>query len=196
MAEALTDALTRRRLGGAVLVLVGVVVAMIVLWPSTDDRTPAPAAQKLPVRFVSVPPLGLGFAHPTTWRRTVSKRVIVLRSPDRSIVMFFASPLAKPAVEQVKNEAEQQLARQFAPMTKVNDGRQRLGLRDVRSFEFRGREKGKAVRGLVLVDSTDFRTYAVTVLTGEKPSGARLREAREITRTVRFSKPKALPSKK
>ncbi|HUR85983.1 MAG TPA: hypothetical protein VMY78_11605 [Solirubrobacteraceae bacterium] len=194
MAEILTDALTRRRLGGAVLVLVGVVVAMIVLWPSTDDRKPA--AQKLPVRFVSVPPLGLGFAHPTTWKRTVSKRVIVLRSPDRSIVMFFASPVAKPAVELVKDEAEHQLAEQFAPMTKVNDGRQRLGLRDVRSFEFRGREKGKAVRGLVLVDSTQYRTYAVTVLTAAKPSGARLREAREITQTVRFSKPKALPSKK
>ena len=194
MVEILTDALTRRRLGGAVLVLVGIVVAMIALWPEDEKTSSGPA--KLPVRFVSVPPLGLGFAHPTTWQRTVSKRVIALRSPERSIVMFFASPVAGPAVRLVKDEAERELRKQFAPMRKVRDGRQRLGLRSVPSFEFRGRDNGKPVRGLVLVASTRYRTYAVTVLTGEKPSGRRLREAREITATVRFSKPKALRSKK
>lgn len=195
MAEMLTDALTRRRLGGAVLVLVGVVVAMIVLWPGGDDDKPEGPA-KLPVRFVQVPPLGLNFAHPTTWKRTVSKRVIALRSPDDSTVVFFASPLARPAVDLVKDQAEAQLRRQFAPVRKVNDGRQRLGLRQVRSFEFRGRENGKPIRGLVLVDSTAFRTYVVTMLTGDKPSRGRLLEARQITATVRFSKPKAVRSKK
>ncbi len=195
MADMLTEALTRRRLGGAVLVLVGVVVAMIVLWPGGDDDKPEGPA-KLPVRFVQVPPLGLNFAHPTTWKRTVDKRVIALRSPDGSTVMFFASPVARPAVELVKDEAERQLRKQFAPMRKVNDGRQRLGLRNVRSFEFRGRENGKPIRGLVLVDSTAFRTYAVTLLTGDKPSSGRVREAREITATVRFSRPKVVRSKK
>lgn len=194
MGEGIIAALTRRRLGGAVLLLAGIVVAAIVLWPSGDDAAKGP--EKLPVRFVSVPPLGLGFAHPTTWQRRVSRRVIALRSPDRSISLLFSSPLARPAVALVKREAKRRLRRRFAPATIITERRQRLGLRRVPSFELKGRERGKVIRGLVLVGSTRYRTYAVTVLTGARPSRRRLQEARQIVATVRFGKPKALRSKR
>jgi hypothetical protein len=46
-----------------------------------------------------------------------------------------------------------------------------------------------------MIDSTQYRTYAVTVVTGPKPSRLLLREARAIIGTVRFTKPKALASK-
>jgi hypothetical protein len=187
-------ALTRRRLGGAVLLLAGIVVAAFVLWPSGDDQ---PAAQKkLPVRFVSVPPLGLVFAHPTSWQRTVRKRVIGLRAPGGSVLVYFSSPVAKPARREVKAAAEQELRKQFAPAKVVREGPGRLGDRKVSSFELRGRSKAGPVRALVLVDSTDYRTYAVTVLTGPKPSSRRLKEARAIISTVRFGKPQALRSKR
>ena len=52
------------------------------------------------------------------------------------------------------------------------------------------------MRALVLIDSTQYRTYAVMVLTGPKPSRRRLSEARAIISTVRFGKPQALGSKK
>jgi hypothetical protein len=187
-------ALTRRRLGGAVLLLAGIAVAAVVLWPGGNDGPPAP--KKLPARFVSVPPLGMVFAHPTSWKRTVRKRVIGLRAPGGSVLVFFSSPVAKPAVQRVKAEAERQLRKQFAPAKIVHEGRERLGARKVPSFELRGRDKSGPVRALVLVDSTAYRTYAVTVLTGAKPSRRRLGEARAIISTVRFGKPQALPSKR
>ena len=74
-ADASLDALTGRRLGGALFVLGGLVVAAIVLWPSGGDddaRGQAPAKIQ-PVRIVSVPQLGLAFAHPRTWTRSVSR---------------------------------------------------------------------------------------------------------------------------
>jgi hypothetical protein len=187
-------ALTRRRLGGAVLLLAGIAVAAIVLWPGGND---GPAARKkLPVRFVSVPPLGMVFAHPTSWKRTVRNRVIALRAPGGSVLVFFSSPIAKAAVGRVKAEAKRQLRKQFAPAKIVREGPGRLGARTVPSFELKGRDKSGPVRALVLVDSTDYRTYAVTVLTGAKPSRRRLGEAREIISTVRFGKPQALRSKR
>jgi hypothetical protein len=188
-------ALTRRRLGGAVLLLAGIAVAAVVLWPGGGDH-PAASNKKLPVRFVSVPPLGMVFAHPTSWKRTVSKRVIGLRAPGGSVLVFFSSPIAKPAVGRVKAAAERQLRKQFAPAKIVRDGPGRLGARTVSSFELKGRDKSGIVRALVLVDSTAYRTYAVTVLTGPKPSRRRLGEARAIISTVRFGKPQALPSKR
>ena len=188
------SALTRRRLGGAVLLLVGIVVAVAVLLTAGNDKQAAKKAS-LPVRIVSVPPLGLGFAHPTSWKRKVSKQVIGLRSPDGSVLLFFSSPLARPAVEEVRSQAKTELLQQFKPATIVNESRQPLGQRNVPSFELRGHDNGKVVRALEMVDSTDYRTYAVTVVTAEKPSRRRLREARQIIATVRFGKPKALGSK-
>jgi hypothetical protein len=186
-------ALTRRRLGGAVLLLAGIAVAAFVLWPSGDD--PPAAQKKLPVRFVSVPPLGLVFAHPTSWQRTVSKRVIGLRAPGGSVLVYFSSPVGKPAQRQVKDAAERQLRQRFAPAKIVREGPGRLGDRKASSFELRGRNKSGPVRALALIDSTDYRTYVVTVLTGAKPSRRRLGEARAIISTVRFGKPQALRSK-
>jgi hypothetical protein len=187
-------ALTRRRLGGAVLLLAGIAVAAVVLWPSGGDDQSA-AQRKLPVRFVSVPPLGMAFAHPTSWHRTVRNRVIGLRAPGGSVLVYLSSPVAKPARSEVKAAAERQLRKQFAPAKVVREGPGRLGDRTVPSFELRGRSKAGAVRALVLVDSTDYRTYAVTVLTGAKPSRKRAGEARAIVSTVRFGKPQALRSR-
>ena len=215
MRDRITEALTRRRLGGAVLLLdritailatrarlvgaglllAGVIVAMIVLWPSGDDdeKSPPPraTAKPLPVRIVSVPPLGLGFVHPRTWTRAVHERVISLRSPDRSIELFISSPYAKPARDAAKSVTQTALRERFAPARVVRDGPEKLGGRTVASFELVGENKGKPIRALVLVGSTDYRTYVVTMLTGEHPSQARLREARRILSTVRFGKPVA-----
>ena len=177
------------------LLLAGIAVAAVVLWPGGDDG-PAAQQKKLPARFVSVPPLGLVFAHPTSWTRTVRGRVIGLRAPGGSVLVYVASPVAKPAERQVKAEAERQLRKRFAPAKIVREGPGRLGNRKASSFELRGRAKSGPVRALVLVDSTEYRTYAVTVLTGAKPSRQRLREARAIVSTVRFGKPQALPSKR
>jgi hypothetical protein len=188
-----TSALTRRRLGGAVLLLAGIVVAVVVFWPGGDSK---PAKKRtLPARIVSVPPLGLGFAHPTSWRRKVSKQVIGVRSPEGSIVVFLSSPVAGPAVDAVLAGAKRELLKQFKPAKIVNEAREPLGARTVPSFELLGKDKGKVVRALEMVDSTPYRTYAVTVVTGAKPSRKRLSEARAIIGTVRFSKPITTPAK-
>jgi hypothetical protein len=186
--------LTRRRLGGAVLVLAGIIIGVIVFFSVGNDKPPAKKKASA-IRIVSVPPLGLGFAHPTSWKRKVSKQVIGLRSPDGSILVFFSSPLSRPAVAAVKAQAKTELLAQFKPATIVNESRQPLGQRLVSSFELRGHDKGKVVRALEMVDSTPYRTYAVTVVTGAKPSLRLLRQARAIIGTVRLVKPKALASK-
>ena len=214
MRDRITEALTRRRLGGAVLLLdritemlatrarlagaglllAGVIVAMIVLWPGGDgeQNPPPPAnAKPLPVRIVSVPPLGLAFVHPKSWTRTVSGRVISLRSADRSIELFISSPYAKPARDAAKSVTQTALRERFAPARVIRDGSEKLGGRNVASFELVGKNKDKPIRALVFVGSTDYRTYVVTMLTGEHPSRARLREARRILGTVRFGKPVA-----
>jgi hypothetical protein len=186
-------ALTRRRLGGAVLLLAGIVVAVVVLWPGGDK----PAKQRtLPARIVSVPPLGLGFAHPTSWKRSVSKAVIRLRSPDGSVSVFLSSPVARPAVDAVKTAIKDALLKQFKPAKVVNEGLEPLGLRSVPSFELRGRDRGKVVRALEMVDSTQYRTYVVTVVTREHPGARAMKEARAIIGTVRFGRPVATPAKK
>jgi hypothetical protein len=179
----------RRPLGGAVLLLVGIVVAAVVLWPGGDDSPAKP--KRLPARIVSVPPLGMGFAHPTSWKRKVSKAVIGVRSPEGSVVVFFSSPLARPAVEEVRAGAKEELLKQFKPASIVHEGTDQLGVHQVPSFELLGKDKGKTVRALELVDSTKYRTYAVTIVTSAKPSSRRLKEARAIISTVRFTKPKA-----
>jgi hypothetical protein len=188
MSEPWLDALTRRRLGGAVLLLAAIVVAALVLWPGKEGD-PAAAPKRLPFRIVSVPPLGIGFAHPRGWQRTVRRRVLSLRSPDRSTLMFFSSPVARPAREQVKDEAERALLRRFAPARVVREAPGSIGNRPAAGFELRGRDRTGVVRALVLVTSTVYRTYAVTILTGPRPSRRRLREAAQIVGTVRFSRP-------
>ena len=185
-----TEALTRRRLGGAVLLLAGIVIAAIVLWPSGggDDRE----AKALPIRIVSVPPLGLGFAHPRTWKRAVSGKVIRLTSPEGSLVLLFSSPFPVPDRDRATVEAKQALLKQFAPAEIVREGRSPLGRAGrVPSFEITGeRDRTRLVRVLVHVASTQWRTYVVTMLTGENPSRRRVAEARRILSTVNLSKPR------
>jgi hypothetical protein len=189
MPHRITAALTRRRLGGAVLLLAGVVVAAIVLWPSGSE----PATKRLPVRIVSIPPLGIGFAHPREWKRGVSGDTLRLTSPDGSLVLLFASPLDKPLAQFAKHEAKTALRKRFAPAKIVHEGRSPLGRAGkVRSFELVGERDKQLVRALVYVTATQWRTYVVTMLTGENPSKRRLTEARRILATVSFSQPRKI----
>jgi len=189
MREGITAALTRRRLGGAVLLLAGLTIAAIVLWPSRDE----PQTKPLPIRIVAVPPLGLGFAHPRDWKRTVSRDVIRLTSPDGTLVLLFSSPFAKPGTGFAKQEAKDALRKRFAPAKIVRDGRSPLGRAGrVQSFELVGERDGDLVRALVHVGSSAWRTYVVTMLTGENPSERRLTQARRILETVSFSKPRKI----
>ena len=190
MRQRFTAALTRRRLGGAVLLLAGIVVAAIVLWPSTDART---KTEPLPIRIVSVPPLGLGFAHPRNWKRTVSGQVIRLPSPDGTLVLLFSSPFDRPGTGFAKQEARSALLKRFAPAKVVRDERLPLGRAGkVQSFELTGERNGRFVRALVHVGSSPWRTYVVTMLTGENPSRRRIAEAHRILDTVSFSKPRKI----
>ena len=190
MRQRITAALTRRRLGGAVLLLAGIIVAAIVLWPSGTEKT---ATKPLPVRIVSVPPLGLGFVHPRDWKRTVNGEIIRLTSPGGGIILLFSSPLNSPNARFVKAEARSALLRQFAPAKIVRDARSPLGRAGrVRSFELTGERDERLVRALVHVTATQWRTYVVTMLTGENPSARRLTQARRILATVNFSKPRKI----
>ncbi|MDQ3676942.1 MAG: hypothetical protein M3401_09095 [Actinomycetota bacterium] len=185
MPGTILEALTRRRLGGAVLVLAGVVVAAVVLWPDGGGRT-APQ----PVRLVSVPQLGLALAHPSTWKQRIDGRVLRLRGPDGSAVLTFSAPLAGRNPRGVKAAMERALLKRLAPAEIVRDGPGRLGARRVTSFELVGFAADyKRVRALVLIDSTPYRTYAVTLLTAGRPSRRRLAEVQQILATVRLTKP-------
>jgi hypothetical protein len=191
MPHRITAALTRRRLGGAVLVLAGIIVVAIVLWPGggSDSAKTKP----LPVRIVSIPPLGLGFAHPREWKRTVSGETIRLTSPDSSLILIFSSPFDRPGVGFAKSEAKSTLLKRFAPAKIVHEGRSPLGRAgDVQSFELTGEREERIVRALVHVSASRWRTYVVTMLTGENPSKRTLAEARRILSTVNFSKPRKI----
>ena len=191
MRQRITAALTRRRLGGAVLLLAGICIAAIVLWPSGDDQPDPP--KPLPIRIVSVPPLGLGFAHPRNWKRTVSGEVIRLTSPDNTLVLLFSSPFDRPGTGFAKQEARKALLKRFAPAKVVREGRSPLGRAGrVQSFEITGERKGGLVRALVHVSASQWRTYVVTMLTGENPSRRRVSEAHRILDTVSFSKPREI----
>ena len=190
MPDGNTAALTRRRLGGAVLLLAGIIVAAIVLWPSGDDRADT---KPLPVRIVAVPPLGLGFVHPRNWKRAVSGRVIRLTSPDGTLVLLFSSPFDRPGTGFAKQEARRALLKRFAPAKVVRERRLPLGRAGkVSSFEITGERDGRFVRALVHVASSRWRTYVVTMLTGENPSRRRITEAHRILDTVSFSKPRKI----
>jgi hypothetical protein len=184
----MTSTLTRRRIGGAVLVLGGLAVAILVLWPRGGDG----GARADPVRLVSVPQLGLAFAHPATWSRSVGGRVLRLRSPEGSAVLTITSPVRGRHTPEVKAALKRTLRTRLAPATIVRDGRGLLGARSVSTFELRGHGAHGRVRALALVDSTPYRTYAVTLLTPDRPSRRRLAEVQRILATVRFTKPARL----
>jgi hypothetical protein len=188
MDGSIRDALTRRRLGGAVLVLAGLAVATFVLWPDGgSDANRKPPEQ--PVRLVSVPQLGLAFAHPSTWKQSIEGRVLRLRSKDGSAVLTFSSPVTGRQTPRVKAMMMRALLKRLKPAEVVRDGPGRLGNRRVTSFEVDGRARKGRLRALALVDSTPYRTYAVTLLTPERPSRRRLAEVQQIFGTVRLTKP-------
>lgn len=186
MQRRLVELLTRRRLGGAALVLAGLAVAGAVLWPAlrSDDGAREPEA-----RLVSVPQLGYAFAHPRTWRRTVSGAVIRLRSPDGSAVMTFSSPVEGAEPRRVKAAVKRALTEQLKPANVLREGPGRLGDRTVQSIELSGFGARGRVRALALVEDTPHRTYAITLLTPRRPSAKRLAEVAEILDSVRLTKP-------
>jgi hypothetical protein len=191
MPGGLLEPLTRRRLGGAALVLAGLAVAAVVLWQifRSDDSA---GAEKSSVRLVSVPQLGLAFAHPRDWKNSVDGRVIRLRSPDGAAVMTFSSPVRGAHPKQVKAALERVLRRRLKPATVLRDGAGKLGTRTAASFELSGFGPGRTrTRVLALVEDTPHRTYAVTLLTPGRPSRKRLLEAARILATVRLTKPLA-----
>ena len=192
MRDRTLEALTGRRLGGALFVLCGLVVAAIVLWPEGDDRPDPPRIQ--PVRIVSIPQLGITFAHPRTWRRTVAGQVIRLRSPEQAAVLTFSSPTAGRHVDRLKADLKEVLRKRFGNAKVVRDGPAMLGRRKASSFEMEGvTDSGIETRALVLVASSAYRTYAVTLLTPGLPSAKRLAEAQQMLATVRLFKPTAAP---
>jgi|SRR5215218_2726181 len=180
---------TRRRFGGAALVLAGLAVAGVILWPAVFGDDPAPQARS-PVRLVSVPQLGIAFAHPSSWKRSVGGRVIRLRSPDGAAVMTFASVGGRRPKE-VKAVLLRTLRRRLKPATVARDAPGRLGTRSAASFELVGLSPGTRERALALVEDTAYRTYAVTLLTPARPSRKRLLEATQILASVRLTKPLA-----
>ncbi len=199
MLARLSEALVRRRLGGAVLVLAGIGIAAVVLLSGSDSDEGqggrgrvSDAARK--VRLVSVPPLGFAFAHPTNWRRTVAGRVIRLRAPDGTAVMTFASPAAGDREVALAGEVERVLAQQLAPARVVRRAAARLGGHSGRSIELVGGRETARVRALAVVAASGFRTYAVTLITPERPSRRRLAQADAILATVAFSRPATSPT--
>ncbi len=190
MRQRITAALTRRRLGGAVLLLAGITVSYAVLWPGGDDKN---AVKPLPVRIVSIPPLGIGFAHPREWKRVVSGETLRVTSPDGSLVLIFSSPFDRPGAQFAQHEARTTLLERFAPAKIVSERRAPLGrMGMVRSFELTGERDQRLIRALVYITATQWRTYVVTMLTGENPSKRRLTEANRILDTVSFSKPRKI----
>lgn len=188
MLDRFLEALTGRRLGGALLVLGGLIVAGVVLWPSGHEDAHAPR-KIVPVRLVSVPQLGLAFAYPSTWSRTVAGRVIRLRDADRDATLTFSSPVEGRYARRVRDALKQELRKRLAPATIVHEGLGRLGRRRVMTFELQGSSAGDHVRALVLVGSSPYRTYAVTLLTAARPSAKGLAQVQQILATVRLTKP-------
>jgi hypothetical protein len=191
------DVVTGRRLGGALFVLGGLIVAAIVVWPSgggdTPSSKPGPPAKIQPVRIVSVPQLGLAFAHPRTWSADVTGRVIRLRSPDATSLLTFSSPTPGHHTQRVESDTERELLQRFAPAKIVREGPAKLGTQPAASFELTGfSPDNDDVRVLVVVASTQERTYTVTLLTPVRPSAKRVAEAQQILATVRLTKPVAV----
>jgi hypothetical protein len=198
----LLQAPARRRLGGVVLVLAGLAVAAVVILSSTGTdpgrgRGRGITAGKgsshlIPagrIRLVSVPPLGLAFAHPTSWRRSVQGRVIRLRAPDGSAVLTLASPVAGDHAGAVERQAQALLAQRLAPARVVRRAATRLAGRAAESVELVGGSASNHLRALLIVGATAYRTYAVTLLTAPRPSRARLTEVSGILATINLTRP-------
>ena len=62
----------------------------------------------------------------------------------------------------------------------------------MQSFEVTGERSERLVRALVHVASSQWRTYVVTMITGENPSRRRVTQASRILQTVSFSKPRKI----
>lgn len=190
MLDRFLDALTGRRLGGALFVLAGIVVVIAVL-NAHDGGGDAPrkgAVQR--ARIVSVPQLGLTFAYPATWSRDVSGLVIRIRAPRNAAAMTFASPVDGRHDKQLKADTLAALRQRYAPANVVREGPAKLGPRTVTSFELEGAgSRGEVVRALALVGSSDFRTYVVTLITPGRPSARILAQAQQVLATVRLVKP-------
>lgn len=189
MHRRLVELLTRRRLGGAALVLAGLAVAGVVLWPALRSDDDGAGAREPEVRLVSVPQLGYAFAHPRSWMRTVRGAVIRLRSPDESTVVTFSSPVPGAQPRRVKEAVKRALTSELEPVRILRDGPGRLGDRTVESIELSGYASSARVRALALVEDTRYRTYAITLLTPRRPSARRLAEVAQILDSVQFSKP-------
>jgi hypothetical protein len=187
--DGILDALTGRRLGGALFVLAGFIVAGVVLWPR-GEADPPRARGVQPARIVSVPQLGLTFAYPATWERSVSGVVIRLHAPKGAAVMTFASPVSGRETDRVKADTKAALRKRYAPAEVVHEGPAKLGPRKVTSVELTGVDAGEPVRALALTGSSPWRTYVVTLLTPSRPSARTLAEAQEVLATVRLVEPK------
>ena len=192
MPEGIREQLTRRRLGGAALLLAGIAVAIVVLLPALRGEDPGPRPPS--VRIVSVPPLGYAFSHPRSWKRSVSQRVIRLQSPDGTAIMIFSSPVAGREPRLVKDALRRGLHQRLKRVTTVRDGKGRVAGRTVDTIELLGVGTRGRVRALGIVATSPYRTYAITLLTPARPSRKRLAEVASILETVRFSKP--VPSKR
>jgi hypothetical protein len=151
-----------------------------------DDDAPD---EQPTARTVAVPPLGLAFSQPPGWQRTVEGRIIRVRSADGSTAVTFASPAAGRHNGRVKAALRRGLLRSLRPARVVAEGSGRLGMRRVTSLEVAGGAPPRALRALAIVDSTPYRTYAVTVVSPRDPARARLQEVRAILDSVRLSKP-------
>lgn len=193
MLDRFLDALTGRRLGGALFVLAGFIVAGVVLWPSDDGGGDGPqrdAVQR--ARIVSVPQLGLTFAYPATWSRDVSGIVIRLRAPRNAAAMTFSSPVEGRHDKRLKADALAALRSRYDPAKVVRDGPAKLGSRGVTSVELEGKgSRGEVVRALALVGSSRYRTYVVTLITPGRPSARTLAQAQQVLATVRLARPRS-----
>jgi hypothetical protein len=189
--DAFLDALTGRRLGGALFVLAGLLVAGVVLWPGGDDgEDTASQGGVQRARIVSVPQLGLTFAYPATWSRDVSGRVIRLHAPKGAAVMTFSSPVEGRHTDQLKADTKDALRMRYRPATIVKEGPARLGPRKATSFELEGAARGEIVRVLAIVGSSPHRTYLVTLITPGRPSAKTLAQVQQVLATVRLPEPR------
>lgn len=188
MLRRISDGPARRRLVGAALLAGGLAIAVLVLSPRSDG--PAPARTPRPVAAsVSVPGLGLAFAHPASWKRQIDGSAFRLRSPEGSVILTIASPVAGRRPAQVKAALRSALLRRLAPAKVLREGPGPLGARRATTFELTGRSGGERARALGLVESTPFRTYAITLVTSASPSARRLEEAQNVLGSVRLTKP-------
>jgi len=106
--------------------------------------------------------------------------------------MTFASTVAGRQHKRAKALMIQALRKEFDP-AKGRDQLKRLYSQNIiDTVELAGIGSHAQVRVLALVDSTPFRTYAVTVITPGTPSKKRLLEVAEILGSTQLSKPRSL----